>query len=68
MFWLPIVHAFANLPLSVLLCVSTNATTTPVQYERDLAAGCAPESEFLTDPARTKFTLPGIDYRQAGAG
>ncbi|KAL4434798.1 hypothetical protein ABPG77_005325 [Micractinium sp. CCAP 211/92] len=32
------------------------------QYERDLAAGCAPESEFLTDPARTKFTLPGIDY------
>ncbi|KAL4423903.1 hypothetical protein ABPG75_001204 [Micractinium tetrahymenae] len=32
------------------------------QYERDLAAGCAPESEFLTDPARTRFTLPGIDY------
>ena len=33
-----------------------------MQFERDQAAGCAPESEFLTDPARTRFTIPGVDY------
>lgn len=35
-----------------------------LQYQRDLAAGCAPESDFLTDHTRVKFTIPGEAGRE----
>ena len=30
-----------------------------MQYQRDVAAGCAPEHTHLTDPADTRFSIPG---------